>query len=237
MLYFERGQEPKDTLGVGAKKDAIKITGVGYFLKGEELHITNPIKAQVFVERLKKGALPNDSITGIESVFVWYDARDMEEDWDAKFNRTFSAGQHNGRTQYKETKNTITYELDEIHGKVLNICEKLILFPTLEELKEAGFGYLEEYRKGEEMVREEDKRIQKSLRKKLTELQEKGLEEERKGMEEELKSKEKEEMARTAREYLNNKEKWQNAGDDHKMGFGDWIKENWTTLNRRDKMT
>lgn len=227
MYNFERGKDPKETLDVGAKKDAIKITGVGYFLDDKENHIKNPIKAHVFIERLKKGDLPKDSIFGIESVFVWYDDRDMEEVWESKMNRTYHSGMsYQSPTKYKEIKNTRTYEIDEIHGKVLDMCGKLILFPTLEELERAGFGYLEDYHKGEEMSREEEDRIEKYLMNRVDELREKERKEEEERKKREL-EREQEEIKKMADEEL---KKAQNEWENTKKGIGARFKGNWNVF-------
>ena len=234
MLYFERGKDPKETLEVGVKKEAIKITGVGYIIDEKENHIKNPIKAQVFLERLRKGDLPKDSVFGIESVFVWYDDRKMEEDWEAKMNRTFHSGTHyHSSTKYKEIKNTKTYELDEIHGQVLDMCGKLILFPTLEELKEAGFGYLEEYLKGEVMTRDEEDRIEKRLAAEEQEMREEERKEEEERKKREL-EREKEELEKE------DQKKWEEAQkewDVSKKGIGARFKGNWSIFNNGHETT
>jgi hypothetical protein len=243
MYNFERGKDPKETLEVGAKKDAIKITGLGYFHGGKEHHIQNPIKAKVFLDRLKSGELPNDPIFGIESVFVWHEERWMEEDWGANIKKSMSAGgisRHSMGKEYKEGKSTTTYELKEIQGKVLDICGKLIMFPTLDELENAGFGYLKGYLEGEEMLREEEERINGELASQLHELKNKELEEIKKKQEEELERKEAE--LRKMKEYndetrlpslVDIRNDWGNDWEDYqkkeegKRNFGTWLKENW----------
>ena len=229
MYHFERGKDPKETLEVGAKKDAIKITGVGYFLDDKEHHITNPIKAHIFMEKLKNGELPNDPIFGIESVFVWHDNRDMEEDWESKINRSF----HNHNRiepeyeKYKEVKNTRTYEIDEIHGQVLDMCGKLILFPTLEELEKAGFGYLEKYHQGEEMVRENERQIEQYLMNREHELREEKMKEERrlKEMREKAERDKAEMICKAEQEKM--EEEWHQTVESAKKGTGIFLKGNW----------
>jgi hypothetical protein len=234
MYHFERGKDPKDTLEVGAKKDAIKITGIAYVLDDKEIHIENPMKAKVFLDRLRSGDLPNDPIFGIESVFVWHDEKDMEEDWESKFNKTYHSGMsYSSSKKYKEVKNTETYELGEIQGKVLDICGKLILFPTLEELEKAGFGYLDEYLEGENMVREEDLRIEQYLMKREEELREEDMKEERQRMAKELLEERKRAKEKTQEELEESQREWEVA----KKSFADKLKGNFGIFNSGNQTT
>jgi hypothetical protein len=240
MLYFERGKDPKDTLDVGAKKDATKITGIGYFLKSAERHIENPEKAKIFLDRLKSGDLPNDPIFGIESVFVWYDEISPQVDYAASMKRSmrgsFGVARPDGfePTQYNRSKNTKTYELEDIAGKVLDMCGKLMIFPTLEELEKSGFGYLEKFLEGEIMKREEDSRIEKGYRDEVQRL----AEEERKKHLEELNKriKAEEEIAKDQKE-LEKKIESDYYIEQTKKGIGVWLKDNWDVFNNGDKIT
>ena len=56
-----------------------------------------------------------------------------------------------------------SYSIESIEGKILNIAGHLVMFPTLKELRNSGYGYFEDYRNGEKMIEENNSAIEKAL--------------------------------------------------------------------------
>ena len=69
-MNFERGKDPKDTMNLGARREAIEIKMAGYNKEGHNVEITQVHDVIAFLRRLATMDIPCDSLFGPKSIFV-----------------------------------------------------------------------------------------------------------------------------------------------------------------------
>lgn len=169
-MDFERGKEITESLELGVKKDAIKIHKIHYWIDGEKKIISNPGKMRVFIQRLTSGDLPKDPIFGIEAIALISIKKSIGQE--IKQQDSFRSGFTPMPTlEYKIVDHEENLLLTGVLGKIISIRGKFLKMPTSDDLKETGFGYLEEFERSisEPYKDEEEEELLKKLHEKQRE--------------------------------------------------------------------
>lgn len=168
-MDFERGKEITESLELGVKKDAIKIHKIHYWIDGKKKIIENPGKMRVFIQRLTSGDLPKDPIFGIEAIALISTKKSIGQEIEQdSFRSGFTPMP---MLEYKIVDHDENLLLTGVLGKIISIRGKFLKMPTSDDLKEAGFGYLEEFERSisEPYKDEEEEELLKKFQEKQME--------------------------------------------------------------------
>ena len=132
---FERGKDPKNSMGVGLGKDALEIYGVSFFSHNQKIHLKDD-DADIFLTMLEKLTLPTDPIFCPNDI-MFDTVREMSDD-EFDLYKSRIRGFHNFNPPVYDIDKMIkdSVRILDHTGKGVKFKGKLYRVPSREEIAE-----------------------------------------------------------------------------------------------------
>ncbi|HPI81653.1 MAG TPA: hypothetical protein PK122_00270 [Candidatus Paceibacterota bacterium] len=143
-MSFTRGNDPKDSMELGRKKEALKISRIKIYTNGQETILLDPFVIEKFLERFSKFQIPNDPVFGPQR--ITFGCKEKYLDYQSSL--AAALGSHSGlRTSSQdspvEREAVIDRNILECEGKTAIFRGKMFAIPSLKEIRDNGFEHLE----------------------------------------------------------------------------------------------
>lgn len=145
-MSFTRGNDPKDSMELGRKKEALEISKIKIYTNGQETILLDPFVIEKFLERFSKFQIPNDPVFGPQR--ITFGCKEKYLDYQSSLAMAAALAGHSGlRTSSQdspvERETVIDRNILECEGKTAIFRGKMFAIPSLQEIRDNGFEHLE----------------------------------------------------------------------------------------------
>ena len=156
-MSFERNQDPKDSIGIGRKKDALPLVRIDYYTNSYQATIDNPEIIKNFLDQfcsLPNTIFPPNPIFGPQRIEFTIKEKYLDYADNFASSMVSRMAALSGNTvppqeprDLVEKEREIKANIFEFEGRTVLYDGKMYAMPTLKELDRNGYGYLEKCQK------------------------------------------------------------------------------------------
>jgi hypothetical protein len=142
-MSFERGIGVKESMEIGRKKDAIKLSSVKIYSNNNQTILTDPYVVEKFLESFSKFSIPNDPIFGPQRIVFTCLEKRIEIDDMSNLRAAMGLAPIDTDYSKREVEVEEDRNLSQCVGKTIIFGSKMYAIPTFDELMKNGFEHLQ----------------------------------------------------------------------------------------------